>query len=129
MSASDTVNRNEQFPLGIEEAVCTTSIKKGFPAPLLAFSPAYMGFEAKKRGGMNGFICEILVEREGFLIDPVAKIDRVSPLHRQKSTMTIDPSVTDPFLYTCMPFTKVQDISRQQKHVVCMDENRRKATS
>ena len=78
MPASDTVNSNAQFILGIEEAVWTTHIFKRIPCSILgiydsnaiglarAFIPSYKGLEGKKRGGFGGFIRDILIEN-GFL--------------------------------------------------------------
>ena len=74
MPASDTVNRNAQFILDIEEAVLTTSIFKIIPCSILvvyasnnfgleiALRPSYKILEVKQRGGFGGFIHDILIE-------------------------------------------------------------------
>ena len=41
----------------------------------------------------------------------------------------VDLTATDPFFYTCIPFTNVKDISCQKKCFMCMAEGRKKATS
>ena len=74
MSASYIVNRNTQFLLGIEEAVWTKSIFKRIPCYIIGvyasndfvleivFIPSYKVLEINKRGGFDGFICDIMIE-------------------------------------------------------------------
>ena len=52
-----------------------------------------------------------------------------SMLNESGITIYADPTATDPFVHTCMPFNNVQDISRQGKCVMCMAVGRKKATS
>ena len=43
--------------------------------------------------------------------------------------ISVDTTVTDPFVHNCMPFNSVQDISRQKKCVMCLSEGRKKSRS
>ena len=43
--------------------------------------------------------------------------------------ISVDTTVTDPFVHNCMPFNSVQDISRQKKCVIFCAEERKNAMS
>eukprot|EP00957_Ditylum_brightwellii_P148217 11285761-Ditylum_brightwellii.AAC.1 len=67
MPASDIVNRNSQFLIGIEGAIWTTDIFKRIPCLVIGvyaansfafankFSPTYIGTENRRKGGISGF--------------------------------------------------------------------------
>eukprot|EP00957_Ditylum_brightwellii_P109101 8323386-Ditylum_brightwellii.AAC.1 len=76
MPALDTVNRNAQFLIGIEEAIRTTGIFKRTPCSVIdmyaansfalayKFSQTYMGTKNKKKGGMSGFVRDICIGQD-----------------------------------------------------------------
>eukprot|EP00957_Ditylum_brightwellii_P018313 1379130-Ditylum_brightwellii.AAC.1 len=67
MLASDIVNRNAQFLIGVKEVIRTTNIFKRIPCSVIGvyaansvalankFSPTYIRTENRRKGGMSGF--------------------------------------------------------------------------
>ena len=135
----DIVNCNAQFLLGIGEAVWITTIFKGIPCFIIgvyasnafvlsrAFSPSYQRLEGNTRGVFGGFISDIMIE-DGLFVDDNSRQHDRSTLNQSGINTSVDPTVTYPFVHTCMSFNSVQDISRHQKCVMCMAEGRKKAT-
>ena len=114
MPASDIVNHNAQFLLGIEEAVRSTSIFKIIPFSILGlyasnhfwlaitFNPSYKVLKGKKRGGFGGFIRDILIGGGLFGDSHSRRHDR-STLNQTDSKISVHPTVIDPFVDTCIP--------------------------
>ena len=62
---------------------------------------------------LHGFIRDILVE-DGFFVDEHSyQLDR-STFNQAGINISVDTTVTDPFVHTCMTFNSVQDIKRQK---------------
>ena len=77
---------------------------------------------------MGGFIRDIMIEY-GFFVDEHSHRPDRSTLNESGINISVDPTITYPFVHTCMPFLNVQGISRQQKIVMCVAEGRKKSTS
>ena len=52
-----------------------------------------------------------------------------STLNQTGIIISVDPTVTETFVHTCIPFNSLQDISSQKKYVMCLEEVRKKSTS
>ena len=65
---------------------------------------------------------------DGLFVDDNSRQHDRSTLNQSGINTSVDPTVTYPFVHTCMSFNSVQDISRHQKCVMCMAEGRKKAT-
>eukprot|EP00957_Ditylum_brightwellii_P144419 11001420-Ditylum_brightwellii.AAC.1 len=111
MSASDIVNRNAQFLIGIKEAIQTTDIFKRIPCSVIGiytansfalankFSPSYMGTESRRKGGMSSFVCDICIGQEGLFKAAKNDDDQLSgpPDSSIGVALSIDPAATDPY--------------------------------
>ena len=129
MPDSDIVNSNAQFLLGIEEAVRTTSIFKGISCSILgvyasnafglerALIPSYKELECKKRGGIGGFIRDILIEDGLFGDADSCRHDR-STLNQTAIKISVYLTVTYPFS-TLLCHLTVCRISVRRNNVSC----------
>ena len=111
MPASDIVNRNAQFILGMGQGVRTIIIFKIILFPVIGvyasndfelsitFSPSYKVLEGKNRGGFGGSIRDILIE-DGLFVDEHSYRTDISMLNQNGINISVDPTVTDPFFHT-----------------------------
>ena len=61
--------------------------------------------------------------------DAHSRQNESSMLNQTGIKISVDQTLTYPFFHTCMPFNSVQDVSKQKKFVMCLEERRKKATS
>lgn len=137
MPASDIVNRNAQFLIGIEEAIRTTEIRKRIGCSIVGhwfgnsfgmankWSPKYTN-KGEQYGKIGKFVRDVVLGEEG----KPGLFPKIAPVvSRENEDGQVVQFNIDPLVHPLCPFKDVSDTSRQQRCVMCIQEGRRVMTS